>query len=608
MPGIVGIIGRDLHKEKEFALQQMVKCMMHEPSYRSKTYANDRLGLWIGWVGYEGSFDDCMPVWNETNDVCVIFSGEDYTDLAEIESLRSRGHDCNSEHASYLVHFYEEMGLEFIGRLNGRFSGVVVDLREKIIVLFNDRYGLGRIYYHENAGGFYFSSEAKSLLKVLPELRQIEFTSLGEVFSYGCVLQNRTLFNKVSIVPGGSRWIFSGNHDVRKESYFNRELWEMQTILSGAEYYDRLKETFSRILPRYFRGGRKVAMSLTGGLDGRMMMAWLNRPPGDLTCYSFRSIYRDSADVRIARHVAELCNQHHETIVVNQEFFSEFPFLAEKAVFISDGTMDVSGSVELYINKLAHKIAPVRLTGNYGSEILRGGVAFRPGSQNKEILEPEFAQLVESASAIYSSEFHGHRTSFIAFKQVPWHHYSRLSVEVSQITMRTPYLDNDLVSLVYQAPADFLLSNEPSLRLISDGNKDLARIPSDRGLLYQPVPFLTRCRHLYEEFVFRAEYAYDYGMPHWLVKVDHMLEFLKLERCFLGRHKFYHFRLWYRNELSRYIKDVLLDPKTLARPYLDGRHVEKIVKEHTQGQRNYTLEIHRILTTELTQRQLIEMN
>ena len=187
--------------------------------------------------------------------------------------------------------------------------------------------------------------------------------------------------------------------------------------------------------------------------------------------------------------------------------------MAEKALFISDGTMDVPGSVELYVNRIAKQIAPVRLTGNYGSEIMRGNVTFRPGVMNEKLLDPEFAQLVRTASQTYGCERQGHKVSFIAFKQVPWHHYSRLSIEQSQLTMRSPYLDNDLGIPYVSGIKDLILSKEPSLRLIADGNEDLAKIPTDRGLLYQPVPVITKCRNLYEEFTFRAEYAYDYGMP-----------------------------------------------------------------------------------------------
>ncbi len=222
-------------------------------------------------------------------------------------------------------------------------------------------------------------------------------------------------------------------------------------------------------------------------------------------------------------------------------------------------------------------------------------------------MEPDFAQFVRSASTTYNRESQGDKLSFIAFKQVPWHHYSRRAVELSQLTPRSPYLDNDLVSLVYQAPPDLRLSKEPSFRLIADGSADLARIPTDRGLQYPPLPIITMMKHLYNEFTFKGEYAFDYGMPQWLARIDHKVAPLHLERLFLGRHKFYHFRIWYRNELSQYLQDVLLDPRTRARSYLDGFRLEEVVKNHIKGFRNYTLEIHRLLTVELIQRQLIEM-
>ena len=89
-------------------LTEMVNRMMHEPYYASSTYIDDQLGISVGWVGHAGSFSDCMPAWNETKDICLIFSGEDFTDLAELEHLRARGHEFSSDTASYLVHLYEE--------------------------------------------------------------------------------------------------------------------------------------------------------------------------------------------------------------------------------------------------------------------------------------------------------------------------------------------------------------------------------------------------------------------------------------------------------------------------------------------------------------------
>src|SRR5512137_1126086 len=104
MPGIVGIIGEGCSVENAAALQQLVKCMMHEPFYTSGTYINDELGLWVGWVSHAGSFADCMPVWNEANDVCLVFSGENFTDQSQVTHLQARGHRFEAENASYLVH------------------------------------------------------------------------------------------------------------------------------------------------------------------------------------------------------------------------------------------------------------------------------------------------------------------------------------------------------------------------------------------------------------------------------------------------------------------------------------------------------------------------
>jgi asparagine synthase (glutamine-hydrolysing) len=394
---------------------------------------------------------------------------------------------------------------------------------------------------------------------------------------------------------------------MKKDAYFKRELWENQPQLSGAEYYEKLKETFARIVPRYFRGKQRVGVSLTGGIDTRMIMAWAPCPPFKIPCYTFGGMYRDCADVKGARQVAKVCQQRHETIAVKKKFFSEFPGLAKRTVYYTDGTMDVSGSVELYVNKIAREIAPVRLTGNYGDQVLRSFIGFKPGSLYEGIFAPEFSTLVQSGVINYTKIAQDRGLSFLAFKQVPWHHYSRLALEQTQLTMRSPYLDNDLVALAYQAPPDLATSMEISLRLIAEGNPALSRIATDRGVLYRSIPIVTYARHLYQEFTFKAEYAYDYGMPQWLARLDHLFARLHLERIFLGRHKFYHFRVWYRDELSRYLQDILLDSRTLSRPYFQRRGLEEIAKSHITGQRNYTEEIHRVITSELIQRHLIEM-
>ena len=95
-------------------------------------------------------------------------------------------------------------------------------------------------------------------------------------------------------------------------------------------------------------------------------------------------------------------------------------------------------------------------------------------------------------------------------------------------------------------------------------------------------------------------------MPQSVARIDHALSPFHLERLFLGRHKYYHFRVWYRDALSKYVQEMLLDPLTLSRPYLNRKTVESVVSSHVKGERNYTTAIHKLLSLELIHRLLVE--
>jgi asparagine synthase (glutamine-hydrolysing) len=323
-----------------------------------------------------------------------------------------------------------------------------------------------------------------------------------------------------------------------------------------------------------------------------MIMAWLPCDESKLHCYTHRGVFRECADARIARQVATVCKQPHRVVTVDGEFFSDFPVLARQTVYTTDGTMDVSGAAGLFVNRIARQeIAPVRVTGNYGGQVLRGIVALNPAKRLSPVFDKAFSECIQQGIVTLASERRDCRASLIAFKQMPWYHYGRFAMESSQLTIRSPFLDNDLVALAYQAPTDLAVNRGLAARLIADGHRELGKI-----------------RERYQEFTFKAEYAYDYGMPHWLARMDRLLSPLHLERMFLGRHKYYHFRLWYRHQLSKYVQDVLLDPRSLSKPYIDRRRVETMVKAHVTGRGNYTSDIHSLLTAELIHRELIEQN
>ena len=296
----------------------------------------------------------------------------------------------------------------------------------------------------------------------------------------------------------------------------------------------------------------------------------------------------------------------HEVIRVEQEFLSQFPRYAERAVYLTDGCVDVSRAPDLYLSERAREIAPVRMTGLYGGEVLRGVRALKPEEPLPGLFDADLLAHIGQASETVAGLLNAHRVSFAAFKQAPWYHYGILALEQTQYSVRTPFLDNDLVRTAFRAPDSAPSATEFSLRLIAEGNRDLVNIPTDRGLAGERGPFSQAVAHAILEFLFKAEYAYDMGMPQWLARLDPVLSPLRLERLFLGRHKIFHFRTWYRDALAGYLREMLLDPRSLSRPYIERKRLEAMVGGHLKGSRNHTNDIHKALTLELIHRLFLD--
>ena len=607
MPGIVGLVTSTPRELAEPQLRHMLEAICHDSDYTTGTWIDESLGVYVGWTAREGGFSDGMPLLSERGDVILVFSGEEFPEPETTSRLKQRGHDVESKKSSYLVHLYED-DPAFPAGLNGRFHGLLVDRTRGTVTLFNDRYASHQVAYHEAKESFYFASEAKAILAVRPELRSVDPRCLGELVSCGCVMENRTLFQGIHVLPPASAWVFRNRLLARKTTYFEPREWEEQLPLDSEGYYQEIRRIFSRKLPQYFNGRLPIGMSLTGGLDTRMIMAWQRLAPGSLPCYTFGGTYRDCRDVTVARRVAKVCQQPHEVITVGEEFLARFPYYAERTVYLTDGCADVGRAAALFANEKAREIAPMRMTGVYGSEILRRLRGFKPAEPTPGLFGPEFLSYVHGAKDTYRSLLKLHPVSFTAFSQTPQRAVDQL--EQTQVGVRFPFLDNDIVRTAFRAPSATTpkgdsSDNDVCLRLIADGSPALRRILTDRGL-GGASGWMSAASRAFLEFTFKSEYAYDYGMPQFVARIDHLISPVHPERLFLGRHKFSHFRVWYRDRLSKYVHDTLLDSRALGRPYLDRRGVETIVQGHLKGNRNYTSEIHRLLSLELLHRLFVD--
>jgi asparagine synthase (glutamine-hydrolysing) len=599
MPGIAGIIRKIPYEGIANDLHLMLEAMRHGTDYAAGHYVNPASGLYVGWMNHQGSFSDCMPLINHRNDVVLIFQGENFLDDESRSRLKPFGGGDDKSNAHYLMDLYEEFGENFFLRLNGWFSGVIADLSKKKITLFNDRFGMGRIYIHEGKDEFIFGSEAKSLLKVRPDLRSIEVESLAEQLRYNCVAKNRTLFKGISRLPAAACWDFENSVLPKRRHYFDFSDWEQQPALGPDEFYQTFSETVSRVFPRYARGTNAVAVSLTAGLDSRTITAALQEENRSVSCYTFGGGWGELFDVSVARKIAKVYNQRFETISIDDRFLSGFSDFARRAIYISDGTHDAFGAHDVYFNENARKIAPIRLTGKFGSEVVRIRRLMPSLTYQSDLLQPSLRSLVEELPSYAEMNPNGHPLTRVVCEEIPWHEFGRVAIEQSGLTLRTPYMDNELVKLMYQAGPTVRMAGTVQEQYVREKSRALSAIATNMGKFACDNRVITKLFHVAALALFKVEYIYLYATPHWLTRADRALANLRLEKILSGRQKWEGYRLWIKTHFSDFIREMLLNPQANYTQHFEKTTIERMVRRHLAGTHNYLNEINRALSVEL---------
>ena len=525
------------------------------------------------------------------------------------DELRQNGHTFSETGGDWLVHFYEEHGEKFFAELNGLFSGLLIDRRRRKVFLFNDRYGMERIYWHETPDAFYFASEAKALLRVLPELRTFDPEGAAQFFAFGSTLEGRTLFRGVQTLPGGSLWKFAEGQCAR-EKYFSPEKWESQPTLAPEEFAAKCSETFSHILPPYFATESNIGIALTGGLDTRMIMA--SRPPNrhQQTCYTFAGQAGETTlDDKIAARVAEACGLEHQLLRLRPDFFADFAAQADRTVYLTDGTFGVAGAHEIYFNRQARALSAC---GSPAILAVKCCAALPPSSRSasrSELFDAELTtKLPPPPVSLPRTGTKRIPTRSPASSEIPWHLFGSVAAGRSQVTFRTPFLDSRIVALAYQMPVQLRRSSLHAARFIHANSPVMSAIPTDRGFTDHNSGPLFLARRFFAEVTFKMDYYSNEGLPGPVSAFDPAFKWFAAKTKLAGWHKYLHYSRWFRNELAPYVRQSLADLPAGGENFWSPEFIKQLAEQHISGRKNYSAEINAVLTLAAVNRLLVGRN
>jgi asparagine synthase (glutamine-hydrolysing) len=110
-----------------------------------------------------------QPMVNDDGSIWICYNGEVYDWAGHAEELKAAGVVFRTRSdTEFILRAYETWGLDMLPRLRGMFALVILDLRQKKLLLIRDRMGLKPLVYSHLGDDFAYGSTVRSILPWLP--------------------------------------------------------------------------------------------------------------------------------------------------------------------------------------------------------------------------------------------------------------------------------------------------------------------------------------------------------------------------------------------------------------------------------------------------------
>src|SRR5215831_10550981 len=196
------------------------------------------------------------------NGTAITYNGEIYNYLELMDQLAGVWRFRSRSDTETILAAYERWGTDCLTELRGMFAFALWD-GERLFAA-RDRFGIKPFYYAVVDDVFYFASEIKALLPVLPEIAT-ERDALAEYLTFQYTIGDRSLFKHVHVLlPGHALVVESG--EVRVFRYWD-VCYELDFDHKESWFARRLRDTLRESIALHLRADVPVGAYVSGGID-----------------------------------------------------------------------------------------------------------------------------------------------------------------------------------------------------------------------------------------------------------------------------------------------------------------------------------------------------
>ena len=547
----------------------------------------------------------------------IVYNGEIYNFRELRAQLEQRGHSFRTRSdTEVILALWDEYGEDALPMLNGMFALAIYDRHENRLTLARDRFGVKPLYWTQRDGLLLFGSEVKTILLSGLFEGAIDPASLVEYCTFQNMYGSRTIWKDVQLLePGACLSVTPGEAHAPKLRRFFDGFPEVDPGLG--ENTESLREfvagKFGEAVTRQLVSDVAVGSYLSGGMDSGSIVAVAGRSIPRIHTFTagfdltnVNGIEQGFDERPLAERLSYLLQSEHYAIVLHA---GDMPAAMDKITWHMDDPRVGMCHQVWYVAKLASRFVKVCLAGAGGDELFAG----YPWRYRIALDDPdEFAENYfgywhrllprDELPQLFSEDLRGHvpgvRSSFESMLASAPPPQADLSYAENQIQKalhfefntflngllvtedkmsmahslesRVPFLDNELADLAFRIRPAHKLQLE-----------SLAKAHAEKGYLDSADGKLCLRRamedYLPKEFLYQQKKGFSPPDENW-----------------------------YRGPSMGYIQELLLDKRTLERPWFDSRFVKAKLNEHFEGRRNHRLLVWSLLSIEWIQRHFLE--
>jgi asparagine synthase (glutamine-hydrolysing) len=491
-----GIVGLHLFSNQNFDIVNGVKMMNQIQNHRGPdqdgTYLDEinMMALSMRRLSIIDIESGIQPMISECERYVLVYNGEIFNAPELRRNLEKEGEIFNTDHSDTEVLFkllikYQEHKLHL---LNGMFSFSFYDKKENKLLIGRDRSGIKPLYYTKQNGVFAFSSEIKSLLTLPIISKTINKQSLFHYLSLMYVPGEYSIIENIKKLKPG--YILKYNLVNNQVTTIKLLDISFQSILkiSNNELNDNIYNTFLASVKRWSYSDVPISCALSGGLDSSSILGALAKLNINVKTYSLgfkEDIENKFSDLYLSGKIADHWGFENEKIILEP---NDLIKNLNKMVWALDEPYG-GGLPSWFVFEEMSKSFKVGLTGtggdelfgNYGKWRTMDGNFFRISKSDKKSFRRKFFDIyyyfnddlkrnyllndddVQDTSAFLFDEFDSINSLSLIDKIAKLDFKTQLPEEFLLMTdrfsmfhsleIRTPFLDNDFVDLIYSIPS-----------------------------------------------------------------------------------------------------------------------------------------------------------